>query len=94
MEKGHPNSQEPVSNGIIPANDLAAMTNPEAEQQMHQQKPNESPVLTRTGCLSFLVIIPTIADATQYGRPTKWLLTVIISLAALAAPLGSNILLR
>lgn len=46
------------------------------------------------GCLSALVLVPTIRNATEYGRPMKWALTGLVALAALSAPLGSNILLR
>lgn len=75
--------------------DAAAMENQKVEQQPREEQPNESdPVPLRTGFLSFLVIIRPIANSTHYSRGTKWMLTIIVSLAALAAPLGSNILLR
>ena len=58
---------------------------------MHPIEP-ESQI--RRGCLSSLVLVSTIHNATEYGRPMKWALTGLVALAALSAPLGSNILLR
>lgn len=46
------------------------------------------------GFLSCLVLIPSTEDARQLDRRIKWLLTSIVSFTALAAPLGSTILMR
>ncbi|KAJ4159561.1 uncharacterized protein LMH87_008459 [Akanthomyces muscarius] len=64
------------------------------EEQRSQEK-SEQQVHTgfQKGCLSSLVVIPTIRNATKYGRSTKWALTTLAAMAALAAPLGSNIIL-
>ncbi|KAM3539881.1 hypothetical protein ARSEF1564_007187 [Beauveria bassiana] len=66
----------------------------ELQQQAQQQRQQEQADKDfQKGCLSSLVLIPTIRNATEYSRPTKWALTVLVALAALSAPLGSNILL-
>ncbi|KAM3502563.1 hypothetical protein MY11210_009023 [Beauveria gryllotalpidicola] len=62
----------------------------EAQQQKQQEQADKD---FQKGCMSSLVLIPTIRNATEYSRPTKWALTVLVALAALSAPLGSNILL-
>lgn len=94
-EKGIQNSRLSATDDGPPAKDAAARENQEVEQQTHEEQPNGSiPVPLRTGFLSFLVITPPIANTTHYNRRTKWMLTTIVALAALAAPLGSNILLR
>ena len=66
-----------------------------AEEQRSQEI-SEQQVDTgfQKGCLSSLVVIATIRNATEYGRSTKWALTTLAAMAALAAPLGSNIILR
>lgn len=47
-----------------------------------------------SGFLPFLVFISVDADATKSSNRTKWLLTWIVSLGALATPLSSGILFR
>ena len=94
-EKGIQNPRSSAPDDRTPTKDAAARENQEVEQQTHEEQPNGSiSVPIRTGFLSFLVIVPPIANTTHYNRRTKWMLTIIVALAALAAPLGSNILLR
>lgn len=94
-EKGIQNSRSSATDDGTPIKDATARENQEVEQQTHEDQPNGSiPVPIRTGFLSSLVIIPPIANTTHYSRRTKWMLTIVVALAALAAPLGSNILLR
>lgn len=48
----------------------------------------------RRGLLGKLALIPEVDRPHDYKRSTKWLITLIISLAAAAAPMGSAIFLR
>lgn len=94
-EKGNKHPRLSATDDGTPTMDAAARENQEVEQKSHEEQPNGSiPAPMRTGFLSFLVIIPPIANTTHYSRRTKWMLTIVVALAALAAPLGSNILLR
>lgn len=47
----------------------------------------------RRGLLSHLTLIPEISQPTHYPRPTKWLITSLVALCAMAAPLGSAIVM-
>ena len=48
----------------------------------------------RRGLLGRLSIIPEVDRPYDYASGTKWLITLIVSLAAAAAPLGSSIFFR
>ncbi|KAM3429044.1 hypothetical protein MY4824_008467 [Beauveria thailandica] len=88
-EAGSPPANAPESHG-----EDAEVAIKELVQEAKQQKQQEQVDTDfQKGCLSSLVLIPTIRDASDYSRPTKWALTVLVALAALSAPLGSNILL-
>ncbi|TQV92665.1 hypothetical protein V2A60_009135 [Cordyceps javanica] len=62
-------------------------------QEAEQPQQREANMDFQRGFLSSVVVIPTIRNATEYSRATKWALTVLVAMAALSAPLGSNILL-
>ncbi|OBT69200.1 hypothetical protein VE03_01890 [Pseudogymnoascus sp. 23342-1-I1] len=46
----------------------------------------------RRGLLGRLALIPEVSHPPEYTRKTKWLITLIVALAAAAAPMGSAIL--
>lgn len=48
----------------------------------------------RRGLLGRLALIPEVARPPEYANKTKWLITLIVALAAAAAPMGSAILFR
>jgi hypothetical protein len=48
----------------------------------------------RRGLLAKFTIIPEVERPYDYQRSTKWLITLLVALAAAAAPMGSAILLR
>ena len=101
-------TEKRIQNPQLPAIDDCSSTTsdgvPTKDQDVEQQQvfgkqpPSQNerscPVPIRTGFLLFPVIVPPIADSKHYNCLTKWMLTIIVALAALAAPLGSNILLR
>ncbi|KAM3450523.1 hypothetical protein MY3296_005986 [Beauveria thailandica] len=88
-EAGSPPANAPESHGEDAEVAIKELVR-EAKQQKQQEQVDTD---FQKGCLSSLVLIPTIRDASEYSRPTKWALTVLVALAALSAPLGSNILL-
>jgi hypothetical protein len=98
----HPSTKDKVlPDSIGPAKVAAdtivvAMKDAEGELQVKNENADQSgSVPRRRGFLSFLVVLaPSTADARQFDRHTKWLLTSIVSLSAVAAPLGSTILMR
>jgi hypothetical protein len=52
------------------------------------------PRAQRRGLLARFAIIPEVERPYDYKRSTKWLITLIVALAAAAAPLGSAIFFR
>jgi hypothetical protein len=48
----------------------------------------------RRGLLGKLSLIPEVDRPYDYKRSTKWLITLLVALAAAAAPMGSSIFLR
>ena len=48
----------------------------------------------RRGLLGKLALIPEVDRPYDYKRSTKWLITLLVALAAAAAPMGSAIFLR
>ena len=48
---------------------------------------------SRRGLIAALAVIPEVTDPRMYSRKTKWTITMIVALAAAAAPLGSTIVL-
>ena len=55
--------------------------------------PGKVPRRKRRGLLAHLTIIPEVTDPYQYPRSTKWFITAIIGLAAMASPIGSAIIM-
>ncbi|KAI1939915.1 hypothetical protein LOZ58_005691 [Ophidiomyces ophidiicola] len=49
------------------------------------------PLKERRGLLAKLALIPEVEEPTHYTRKTKWFITFIIGVAAMAAPMGSAI---
>lgn len=74
--------------------ELAQEPHYQQQGQQRQQQQQQFEQTFQKGCLSSLAVIPTIRNATEYSRATKWALTILVALAALSAPLGTNILLR
>jgi hypothetical protein len=52
------------------------------------------PRLKRRGLLGQLALIPEVATPQKYTRQTKWLITLVVSIAGMVAPLGSAIFFR
>ena len=48
---------------------------------------------SRRGLIAALAVISEVTDPRKYSRKTKWTITMIVALAAAAAPLGSTIVL-
>jgi hypothetical protein len=52
------------------------------------------PRLKRRGLLAKFTLIPEVDRPYDYKRSTKWMITLLVALAAAAAPMGSAIILR
>lgn len=52
------------------------------------------PRAQRRGLFARFVVIPEVERPFDYSNKTKWLITLIVALAAAAGPLGSNIMYR
>ena len=48
---------------------------------------------SRRGLIATFAVIPEVTDPRKYSRRTKWTITMIVAVAAAAAPLGSTIIL-
>ena len=48
---------------------------------------------SRRGLIATFTVIPEVSDPRSYSRKTKWTITMIVAIAAAAAPLGSTIVL-
>lgn len=59
-----------------------------------QPPPVKIPRANRRGLLARFTVIAEVEEPKNYSRGTKWFITFIIALAAVAAPLGSAIILR
>ena len=56
--------------------------------------PVRVPRSSRRGLFSRFCLLAEVEEPKHYSRNTKWLITFVIALAAIAAPLGSAIILR
>lgn len=52
------------------------------------------PRAQRRGLFARLVLIPEVERPYDYSRKTKWLITLIVAVAAAGGPIGSNIMYR
>jgi len=52
------------------------------------------PVRHRRGLLSRCTVIAEVTQPHDYPRRTKWIITAVVAIAAVAGPMGSNIILR
>jgi hypothetical protein len=52
------------------------------------------PRAERRGLFASLTLVPEVEEPIDYARSTKWFLTLVVGLAAVAAPMGSSIVLR
>ena len=48
---------------------------------------------SRRGLIATFTVIPEVSDPREYSRRTKWTITMLVAIAAAAAPLGSTIIL-
>ena len=79
--------------------------NPVGETEAHTRSKSRSssvrskaativPRSMRRGLLGRFALIPEVTRPPEYTRKTKWLITLIVALAAAAAPMGSAIVFR
>jgi hypothetical protein len=86
---------------VAPPTIIAATVEEEhAENPPYTQQPNNAheqvivPRTERRGLFSQFTLIAEIEDAKSYPRKTKWFITSVVGLAAMAAPMGSTIFFR
>lgn len=60
----------------------------------HSRAASIVPRTKRRGLLGSLTVVPEVDRPYDYSRKTKWMLTCVVSLAGVAAPLGSSIFYR
>lgn len=56
--------------------------------------PVKIPKSQRRGLLGRFTLVAEVEDPKDYSRSTKWYITFVVALAAMAAPMGSAIILR
>jgi hypothetical protein len=57
-------------------------------------QPVKVPRLNRRGLFGRFTILAEVGEPTLYPRQTKWFITFVVSMAGVAAPLGSTIIFR
>jgi len=91
------NDQTPSKDIIDKYHDTPSRTSTSTPHSTHPSSipPTAIPVPRphRRGLLSHLTLIPEITHPTHYPRPTKWALTFIVAFCAMAAPMGSAIVM-
>ena len=97
-EKGNNISQDARSEEPVFINDQEKYDT-EAQMEKMNVEPLTPPLVKvprhkRRGLLSRLTIVAEVEQPRNYPRGTKWFITFIISLAAVAAPLGTTIFFR
>lgn len=78
----------------IPKNGEAAKRSKSRSSSVRSSLLSIVPRSKRRGLFGRLAIIPEVDNPYDYKRSTKWLITLIVALAAAAAPMGSAIFLR
>ena len=69
--------------------------NVEVAQDEHTPPPPvKVPRSKRRGLFGRFTILAEVQEPKHYPRPTKWFITFVIAMAAMAAPLGSAIIFR
>ena len=90
-----PNS--PLESRVSLAQDIesrAAIPGQDSTENASSSGPVIVPRSQRRGWFGRLVIIPEVEEPKDYDRRTKWLITFVIAMAAIAAPFASSIILR
>lgn len=64
------------------------------EEAEHLPAAVPKPLSERRGVFPRLCVIPEVDEPKHYARRTKWTITAVVAVASIAAPIGSNILLR
>lgn len=82
LENSHPDEKNIAS--------VRSNTRPESIRP----QPIKVPRSKRRGLFGRFTILAEVEDPRDYKNKTKWFITFIVSLAALAAPLGSTIIFR
>lgn len=87
-----------VPSTVKDADETKNEKDPELAQAVSTSSENPPPMKVprskRRGLFARFTVLAEVEEPKHYGRGTKWLITFIIALAAVAAPLGSAIILR
>lgn len=78
----------------VPASNAVEVTKTRSRATSVQSHMSVVPRSKRRGLLGRFTIIPEVENPQEYGRRTKWLITFLVALAAVAAPMGSAIFYR
>ena len=66
----------------------------DVEAEIEEPGPVKVPRSKRRGLFGRFAILAEVEEPKQYSRTTKWYITFVVALAAVAAPLGSTIIFR
>ena len=86
-----PDSSQPSVN---PGTTLPQGRDVEAVQEEVTPTPVKVPRSKRRGLFGRFTIVAEVEEPKHYPRRTKWFITFVIALAAVAAPMGSTIIFR
>lgn len=65
-----------------------------AETEVENPEPVKVPRSQRRGLFGRFTIVAEVEEPKHYSRRTKWYITFVVALAAVAAPMGSAIIFR
>jgi hypothetical protein len=104
LKDGEPETEEPDKISIHSHSSIATIPPPSELAQHRRSKSNTPSTRSRTptaiprskrrGLFGRFTLVPEIENAKEHKRSIKWFITMLVALAAAAAPMGSAIFLR
>jgi hypothetical protein len=92
MEKNEPSNETETSGPDSPDQQSSVQTEPQHEEKSHG--PVTIPRSQRRGLFGRFAIIPEVENPYEYKNSTKWMMTIIVALAATTSSTGSSIFYR
>jgi hypothetical protein len=94
VEEDSVHSIEHSIHSVQPATEESRHESKSKASSVHSRALTTVPLSQRRGLFAKLSLIPEVERPYDYANKTKWLITLIVSIAAAAAPLGSSIFFR
>ena len=89
-----PSASHPENEHAAEGSDTEQKDAETVETEMEEPGPVKVPRSKRRGLFGRFAILAEVEEPKDYSRTTKWYITFVVALAAVAAPLGSTIIFR